>query len=319
MNKSPVKKIVAITSIGSTGAINVVKMLRSQSSYDVRLIGLDGSGYNPGRYLTDAFYQVPMAHLPGYIDEVEAIIEKERVDLLIPVMEQEVEQVATRNEEVDLPVICPSLETVRKCHDKESMSRFLMEKEIDVPSFVPAEQDLAYPFLLKHKRGGGSKEVFKINSEEEKNRMIKGREKDFFCQQIIEGPEFSVDGFVSPSQGLIGAVPRIRSSVKNGLAVRSEIVDAPGLIAQVEDIVRLLDITGPFNIQAIEKEGIYYCFDVNLRFGGGAILSMKAGLNGPLMMLSDMMGDTVHYAGYRRLKMLRYWEEIFLDEEENMF
>jgi hypothetical protein len=53
-------------------------------------------------------------------------------------------------------------------------------------------------------------------------------------------------------------------------------------------------------------------FEINARFGAGTILSIRAGMNGPLALVEFARGRALPDLTPRPgLLMLRYWEEVF--------
>ena len=74
-----------------------------------------------------------------------------------------------------------------------------------------------------------------------------------------------------------------------------------------------LDIRGPANIQFIESaDGEMWCTDINPRFGGAYIASVRAGLNSPVFLLDELAGESIAYNGYEtNLLMMRHWSEDY--------
>ena len=75
-----------------------------------------------------------------------------------------------------------------------------------------------------------------------------------------------------------------------------------------------LPIVGPCNMQCfLTKDGPRF-FEINARFGAGSVLSMQAGLNGPLALVAMVRGQPLPPLEPRAgVYMLRYWQEVFVE------
>ena len=309
---------ILISSIGSTGALGVLKALREQKKYNVMLLGLDANDYNAGRYLVDKFFKIPLAIQPNkYKDAVLNICHQENIDVFIPIMEKELEILSSILAQFPYKIICPPNDIVQICNNKNLLHQFLTENDFHTPKIYKDKID--FPAILKPVFGGGSKNTYKLEDKRDLAYFTKKMKTDYIIQEFIEGIEYSIDTFTDFRGHFVGAVPRIRIETKGGLATKSKTVYNPKLIEKARNIVGLLNkLNGPINIQAIERDNKYYFTDLNLRFGGASYLSFKAGLNGPLFILNQLNGDPIKYNGYKvNFNMLRYWQEVFIDEKEN--
>ena len=78
-------------------------------------------------------------------------------------------------------------------------------------------------------------------------------------------------------------------------------------------IVEGLPIYGPSNVQCFLTDSGPRFFEINARFGAGSILSIRAGMNGPLALVTMVRGGALPELTPRSgLMMLRYWQEVFV-------
>lgn len=309
---------VLISSIGSTGALGVVKALRAQRQYQVRIVGLDADDNIAGRYLVDEFHTVPLPRQPGYVERLLAIAADCNARLLIPIMEMEMMALA-RNwpMEAACRLACAPAESLEICFDKNALAAFLEFNGF--PSPVSYDRNhVAYPAILKPARGTGSRGVVRLEGPDDLHYHLGKMERDYLIQQWLEGPEYSVDIFTTLDGCFIGGVPRLRIETKGGLATKTTTVREPVLLKEAARLTQLLNLRGPANIQAIRHEGRYFFTDVNPRFGGAYTASIRAGLDGPLFLMNQICGDPINYTGYREnLNMLRYWTETYTDGNDH--
>ena len=57
---------ILITGAGTTTTLSVIKGIRQQKEFSVRVISCDKSDNVSGRYMSDRFYKIPSAEDPGF-------------------------------------------------------------------------------------------------------------------------------------------------------------------------------------------------------------------------------------------------------------
>lgn len=307
------KNIVLITSVGATGAQNVIKALRKQKKYQVFIIGCDGSQYNAGAYLCDKFFTVPFATSGNYIPTLYSICENEKVNLLIPIMENELDKISSQ---LDLfkkfnPIVS-SHETILLCNDKIICNKLIDSIDIKIPQTFNVFNSNDLPLIIKPKNGTGSTNI-KVFRETSDISLVDINTDNFIIQKYISGKEYTVDCYSSLDNSFIECVPRERIATKGGLSTQTKTVDKRELIDLCQQILKKIKIKGPSNIQFIEDStGSIYFIEINPRFGGAYIASIEAGLNAPLFLLNEINGDKIEYHGYKKnLLMMRYWQEVY--------
>ncbi|HXR12496.1 MAG TPA: hypothetical protein VN770_09390, partial [Gaiellaceae bacterium] len=109
---------VMVTAAGAPGTAALLRALRENGERDVRLVGVDMSERSIGRHLCDAFHVVPAGSDPGYADAVLELVERERVDVVLPQSSFDLPGLAGARERFPVPVLVSSPETVRRSNDK---------------------------------------------------------------------------------------------------------------------------------------------------------------------------------------------------------
>lgn len=303
---------ILVTSIGATGAQNVIKSLRKQTAYPVMIFGCDALIHNPGVHMVDEFSLVPNGLTPEFSRTLSQICIDNKIDILIPIMEAELECVSG-SPDVFLkfhPVVSSS-ETIKICNDKARTQVELQKTGILFPEQYHSQAEAQFPVIIKPRTGTGGVGIQIIRKPEEWPATLDLSK--VIIQQFIEGMEYTVDCYRSGNRNFIASVPRKRLAVKGGLATKSLTVEHPELCRISETILKHLDIIGPANIQFIETiKGELFFIEINPRFGGAYIASIEAGLNSPLFIMNEFMGDPIAYSGYQRnLLMMRFWEETY--------
>ena len=186
------------------------------------------------------------------------------------------------------------------CHDKLHFANWMRENHPDV---YPSPKFARYPKFAKPRFGHGARGV-RILSRPETIEMS----ASWVIQDYMEGDEVSVDLFMDHASQCVGAVARSRDRVEGGEVIESTVLEhAVGVVYQLPAaaVCSDLGIVGPANVQF--KGG--RIIEINPRFGGGAVLSIAAGLP----MVSLALGHAVDGPPWaiRPLTMRRYHMESF--------
>lgn len=319
---------VLITGVGSTTGISVLKGLRQQDRFNVRVIGTDINPSNiiAGSSFCDAFYSVPNALDPKYIPTLLDICKEEQVKVLIPIIDSELIVIADNKnkfEDHQVVVIISSSNTVRICNDKLATSEFFLQNGIPSPKTWLADgittlNDLQFPVFVKPRDGVSSKNAFRIDSYDE---LVWAKERipNLIIQEYLEGDEYTTDVFVNQDGYAIAVVPRQRLDIRAGISYKGRTCHDHRLIRWGKTIAEALNICGPANIQCmVSGDNIGY-FEVNPRFSGSLPLTIAAGVNSPLLAVRMACGEKIpnEVMVFKSVIMTRYWSEIFRHAKSN--
>jgi len=173
------------------------------------------------------------------------------------------------------------------------------------------------PAIVKPRLGWGSRDIHKVKNVEEA-RIVISRIREPLIQTWMQGEEYTVDGLTDRYGKVICIVPRRRIKVLSGLSLQGITVRDKKLIELGEKITEYLKIVGPFNFQVIKIDGEPKIFEINPRFAGTGILSVKAGVNIPLLAVKEAcnMRITTNIDFDEGLVVSRYFEEVFFNISE---
>ncbi|MFO7611938.1 MAG: hypothetical protein R6W99_05545, partial [Clostridia bacterium] len=157
-------KTVFITAAGGEIANPVIKALRMMEE-DVRIIGADASPYSCGLYRVEKAFLVPRVSDAGnYKKAVVGIIQKEKVDLLIPGSDTELPLLSMMNDNGELPckAVVASHEAVIKTYNKLETYEFFKVHGLPFATTVKREgldgliEEYGFPIIAKPGSGSGS-------------------------------------------------------------------------------------------------------------------------------------------------------------------
>jgi carbamoyl-phosphate synthase large subunit len=141
----------------------------------------------------------------------------------------------------------------------------------------PASEPV-FPLVVKPRAGSAGKDVFVARD---------GRELDFFfeyvelpvLQELLRGPEITIDIVCVPGARLLGLGMRRRIKVRGGEVAVGETIWDDRIAAACERIVATLRPDGPITAQCFLLDSGPRFTEINGRFGGGAPLSFVAGMD----------------------------------------
>lgn len=315
MSKKKIKIIrSAVGCMASMGLINELK------KKDVEVIGIDCDPTSVGLYLSDKGYVVPRADKPEFLNSVLSICEIEKPDAILSGPEEEI-IILSRNkklfEDVGVLVLCPDYDTVEVCTDK--FKTYQAFKRYGVPQPDRYEKNnVKYPCIIKPLFGRGGKGIYEIKNEEEFESCLNRIDGEFIIQEFVQGTEYTVDILADMDGNPLSIVPRIRLKTESGISVKAMTVRDREIIDYCDKIVRKIKLKGPSCIQCIKnKDGIKF-LEINPRFGGGSILSIKADKTIIPNLIKMIKGENpIPSTGFQdKLVMLRYYSEYFIKKKD---
>jgi hypothetical protein len=140
-------KRILVTGAGGSPATNFVRSLRAAPE-PFQLVGTDADRYCLMRAETDSRWLVPPASDPDYLPVLNAIVERERVDLVHAQNDAEVSFLSEHRDRVNARLFLPDRETVRICRDKFRSFQRWQAAGLPVPDtmLVASEDDLKAAF-----------------------------------------------------------------------------------------------------------------------------------------------------------------------------
>ncbi len=317
---------------GTATAISVIKGLKKQKKYQVKITVIDIEELNAGRFLADNFYKVPPASNERFTEVVLDICKKEKIDIFVPIIDLAFLKLAenvNKFNEAGVFLLLSNLETIKIVANKLKTFEFFKKENIPTPEVFRSVEDIkAFPIFIKPKIGGrASINTFKVENKREVEFYL-SKIPDPLLQEYIEGEEFTADCLNSLDGSFIECVIRKRIETKGGLSIKAEIVSSS--IAQeikkyITKFSEKLKLIGAYNVQGfIKKDGSFVFTEINPRFAGTHAFTIEAGLNSIKYILEMLNGKKKEeikkeiFINYD-LKMVRYWDEIFIDNNGKVY
>lgn len=315
---------VLVTGAGTATCQSVIKGLRGQLEYGVRIVTVDMSPDNAGRYFSDHFQVVPAARDASFIPKLLEICREQQVELLIPIVDYEFQAFADHTADfaaIGCRVAISSPDVIRRCTDKWLTYEFFQRHGIPSPTtWLPEFVDISalpYPVFVKPRvLGRGSIDAFPAESPNELRRLL-DRIANPIIQQKITAPEYTVDVLCDFSGKVVNGVVRQRIETKAGVSYKGMTVRNDRVLQDAVRAAETLPIIGPANLQCFVDGDEVHFFEINPRYSGTLALTIAAGFNSPLSLLQLVRGGDPprHVGDYRAgVEMFRFWQEVFLDD-----
>jgi carbamoyl-phosphate synthase large subunit len=218
-------------------------------------------------------------------------------------------------------VLVAGEDAIRRCSDKYEAHLFFQQQGIGSPATWLAEDapaDLAFPVLVKARKGFGSRHIYRAHDAEELAFFLSYTTADSMVQTVCRGEEFSIDVFCDLESRCVGAVPRTMIESKGGESIKGASIKDWELIEFARVVAETLGLVGPGNVQCFrEPDGKLLVTDVNPRFGGGFPLPTAAGSQFPQLALALAAGERLEPRlgeFTEGVVMTRFFSEVILRE-----
>ena len=193
-------KRILITGAGGPAAINFILSLKLTPE-KIYMVGVDYNKYRIHLSPTPSSYVVPKATEKDYIEKLNHIIRKEKVEFIHPQPDIEVRVISENREELEAQTYLPSKETVRICQDKYESAKIwlkkgiLTAKTIEIKSEKDIERafgELGTPIWIRARYGAGGRGSTSAYNLETAVSWInywrsRGENWEFIAQEFLSG------------------------------------------------------------------------------------------------------------------------------------
>ncbi|MEK7598950.1 MAG: ATP-grasp domain-containing protein [Patescibacteria group bacterium] len=298
---------------------DIIKEFKNVLGDRGKVLITDAGELNAGRTFADGFLKSPRLQNEAYLPFLKKAVQKNKIKLVFSVIDPELLLLAEYQkelEELGARVLISPLSSVKITSDKRKTAEFLKKIGILTPAVFTLPDVKNFPVFIKPYDGSGSKFVYKACNAEEL-AVFAGIAPNPMVMEYIEGQEYTIDCLSDLDGNVINVIPRKRLEVNNGISVKSE-VDLDRKI--VDDSIKILEALrarGPATIQLIKAAGgKNYFTELNLRFGGGAMLGIRSGGNFAEKIIKMLGGENLEFSndsvknGY---KMAAYLGHVFYE------
>jgi carbamoyl-phosphate synthase large subunit len=293
------KKTILVSGASGIVGYGILRSLRrSEEAYT--LIGTTIYDFSIAPAFCDIFEKaVPTDH-PDYINWLCEIIGKHSVDMIIPGIESDLFKWDEERERLQATGVFPLLnntELIGLCKDKWSFYQELVKHNADIaiPTVIQGDfSTFPTPFLLKPRRGFGSKGIVRINTEKEFEAHKGKLGKDCIMQPIIgtEDEEFTVSAFFDTSSQLIDFFALKRKLSGDGFTAQAQVVNFE-FEEHLLSLAAAFKPVGPTNFQFRIDRGQVKLLEINPRISSATSIRSGFGYNESVMSVNYFLNGIV--------------------------
>lgn len=316
-----------LTSTGGVYSAQTVMQARASTRHNVRVVAVDAGEGGAARHIADVFAKVPPGNDPKYAERICDIIEREKVDLVVPCSDEEALALGHARQKVEAAgatLACTKSETLAVFSDKMKTYKALDDAGIAVADWryvetIEAFEEAFLELLDRHgevavrpavSRGG--RDVFVIRRDlGEVESYLGGYElhmnletfRDGHLQRCLEKlPLIIAERLVTPAydadilawQGAaVHVVPRRRLD-HTGNSLGYVISDHPEIIDIGKRLAELFNLSWLYDVDLMcDKAGKPRIVEINPRPSGSFSMPIAAGV--PILddMISIFKGESV--------------------------
>ncbi len=260
------KKVVLVTGIGGNVGQGILRNILS-SNFPIKIIGTNTIEFSAGNYFCSKVYKVPFASDKAYIKEINKIIKKENIDLIIPSTDYEVYYLAKNKGKIRCKIAVSGIKAAEIYLNK--YESYLHHKKFDIP-FAKAELPSNYKgqflqCIAKPKEGRGSRGLV-LNPVD----VSSFKDSDYMIQELHNGIELTTAFYVTKERKLLSFIT-LERRLENGTTMSCEVNSEYDTEVKkiVQKIIKTTDILGSANLQFIaDDRGKLYPFEINCRISG---------------------------------------------------
>lgn len=308
---------------GASGIVGygVLRSLR-QAGQPCFLVGTSIYDDSVAPAFCDVFEQAPPTPAPEYLRWLLDTLRRYRIDLLVPGIEIDMYHWVEHIAEIRATGAQPLLnapELIALCKDKWAFYRRLREAGVACAiesslegDFAALIQSFGLPFLLKPRRGFGSKGIVRVTSEEgfEKHRADIGTV--LMAQPIVgdDAEEYTTSAFCDGKGAYFASMTLRRKLSSDGFTEKAEVTDTTEFVPAMNELCRLFCPLGPTNFQFRRCADGSKLLEINPRISSSTSIRTAFGYNESAMAVGYFLDrHPPVQPAIRRGRAVRYTDE----------
>ncbi|MFZ4413692.1 MAG: ATP-grasp domain-containing protein [Bacteroidales bacterium] len=253
------------------------------------------------RYTTQFFSYSKLSGDKGRINEINKIIRKKKIDIILPVDEALIHLLSKQREklEKDIPIApIPNTEVFEIAQNKWLFAEWLKKEQLPTPPTILFQNNarfsaslslLTFPVLLKPVYGGGGIGIRLFENAAELNDFCKdfnGREKHI-VQSFIDGYDIGCNVLCKDGKILSHTIQKgfISASLPFCSSSNLDFYEDENVLLFVSKVIAKLKWTGivNFDLRYDEKENQLMVIEMNPRYWASLLGSLATGINFPYL------------------------------------
>lgn len=319
--KSGGKISVLVTAVGSELALCIIKAIK-KSKLNIDLIGCDIYEDVVGKQWSNHFYQVPLAvKQDEYLAKIRSIIDKHHVQAIIPTSDGEFEILSYIKGELlnkyNCHVLVNDVSEYKRFDDKWEAHRWYISNNISAPdtrlvdgNLTDIADEIKFPIIIKPRKGGGSRHIYKAGSIEELQRYYPVV-PEAIIQEFLDGEEYTAGTYRLKDKNEVWCII-MKRNLKFGMTNKAWVINNKDLEQFCKDIIFKTNLVGSNNIQFRMDKNQPKVLEINPRFSGTTGIRAYFGFNDVEMWIREVvLDDEIKAPQIREGYVLRYMDEQY--------
>ena len=324
--------------------------LKDNGERNVRIVGTDMNNDPTIIQMVDAYYQVPAAKDPNYIDIVLDICKKEKVDIYLPTMSYELVKLIEnidKFEAIGTKVSVSNKNSLEVTCNKLRFYEFMKENNLPMVDFYPAHNlnevkeafdKLGYPnkaVCMKALESSGSRGIRIVDPTKSRFDILFGEKPNSFfisyeelmeilsekdempevvVMEAIPGAEFSVD-LVADHGKVLYMAARLSNTIIASIPQIATLFEDKKAYKICEDVVRLLEIDGQADFDfKYDADGNPILMEVNPRIAATMKIFKEGGMNLVYLRVKQLLGEELPEIEIKYgVKLVRRYIDMFAE------
>ena len=341
---------VLVTACGAQFMPGLADCLKDNGERNIRIVGVDMAFDPTVLQMVDAFYQVPSATAPDYVDRLLEICKKEKVDVVLPFMSAELLPLFDRKndfEKIGIKVSVSDRESVEITTNKYRFYEFLKTHNLPVHRFalvriaddlLPACEACGYPenaVCVKATELSGSRGIRIVKPDVSRfDLLFHEKPNSFFTtmedllatlHERDEMPEMMAMEFLPGMEGSVDLIAEngeilymgYRESTVNlhSIPQAGVLKDYPEAYDIARKVVKALNFTGSADLDFKDDgNGHPVLMEINPRIAATMRIFKEGGMNLPYLRIKHLLGETLPKVDLKYgVKMKRRYLEMFAE------
>lgn len=320
---------ILITGAGSTMGQSVMKaLLMSRYKDTVNIYVTNSDPMGAGYFMSDRVkgrFLVPIAKEPSYLPAIIDICTKQHIHGVFSGTEHEIYALSNGAEEIrkktGAVVFLSRPEVVDIGTDKYKTWQFFHSHGLPFPETVlfndyrQIVEQCGYPLFMKPRTASASRNIFRINNEQELFEKKFADGDSIILQQYLDSDiEYTVEAFCDKSGHVVGVIPMIRA-LDYGMSYYGEIDHNEEAIRISRRVAEALMPEGALNIQLRLVNGKAIPFEINTRFSSTECVRAHYGYNSVEAAIDHYLYDLpIDLNQWSSGMFMRYWHECYFDK-----
>ncbi len=275
----------------------------------------------PALHHADYAHRLPHGSAADFVPAFTALCRSAAIDLVIPTIDPDLDFLSRCRPEIER--ICPRVRlllspapVIALCRDKRFTRARFAELGAAVPLAVDPDDDaVTFPIFMKPSTGSASEGIRVLRHREDLAVHRCDCAEPMF-EQIVTGPEYTVDVLCDFEGRARVAVVRKRLQVRGGEVVKGVVERHHDLEQLAMRLAEGFGCEGPVTLQFRRPSATdpFVAMEINARMGGGLPLSIAAGADWPGWILDLAAGREPDFDRPLQdgLMMLRYDASVFV-------